>query len=286
MKDFFLCHASEDKIDYVIPLAQELRKRGLSVWLDQAEIEWGDKIDERINEGLTECRFVIAFLSYNFLSKPWPARELYAAMDMEDRDGERKVLPLALAGIGDIIARYPLLSQKLLLSFSEGIPAIADRCQKLAQGAVRIVSNAHFEVEDREEMIRVGYSKNENLEYSFVAPVYNGTFHVKTDLPPDRVVLVEIANRKLEDLAAEFGSQAAVRDALAEVMPDKSEEIEKNAEAMAALQNFAKLFAKPSLRKQRKRQRLVVGQGGVIEVSELNDFIDGWEAEIKVTLIS
>src|SRR5262245_17579059 len=75
-KDVFLCHASPDKDSYVRPLARELNARGVSFWLDEAEIAWGASITPKINQGLGTSRYVLVFLSEAFLERNWPQTEL------------------------------------------------------------------------------------------------------------------------------------------------------------------------------------------------------------------
>lgn len=94
IKDVFLCHASEDKNNVVRPLAEALKKAGISYWLDEAEIRWGCDIFKSINEGLKTSHFVIVVLSKNYLQKKWPQAELSAAMNDELSSEIIKVLPL------------------------------------------------------------------------------------------------------------------------------------------------------------------------------------------------
>ena len=71
-KDVFLSHASEDKAQFVAPLAEELDKRGISHWLDEAEIKWGDRITAKVDEGLALSRYVVVVKSDSFIGKGWP----------------------------------------------------------------------------------------------------------------------------------------------------------------------------------------------------------------------
>lgn len=74
--DRFLSHASEDKADFVVPLARELSRLGVKVWFDRFSIKVGDSLSRSIEEGLSASRFGILVLSRAFLSKPWPEYEL------------------------------------------------------------------------------------------------------------------------------------------------------------------------------------------------------------------
>jgi len=119
-RDIFICHASEDKPGVIRPLTQALDKEGISYWLDEAEITWGDSITKKVNEGLSMSRFTIVVLSQIFLSKNWPQRELNAVLNMEASSGEVKILPLVV-GDGEtrqkILKRFPLLNDKVFLSW-------------------------------------------------------------------------------------------------------------------------------------------------------------------------
>jgi TIR domain-containing protein len=124
MNDIFICHASEDKEAVVRPLAKGFRANGISCWIDEAEISWGDSIVGKVNEGLAKSKFVLVVLSQKFLEKHWPQHELNAALNDEASSGEVKVLPLIVGdgpGRKEILAQLPLLRGKLFLVW-EGVP--------------------------------------------------------------------------------------------------------------------------------------------------------------------
>lgn len=131
--DVFICHASEDKDEIVRPLANTLKKEGISCWLDEAEILWGDSITEKINEGLTKPLFVIVVLSKNFLSKKYPQRELNAILNIEASTGEVKVLPLIVGNKKtkqDIFKKYPLINDKYYLTWDGRVEHIISELKK------------------------------------------------------------------------------------------------------------------------------------------------------------
>ncbi len=134
MRDVFLCHASEDKPAVIYPLAYELQRMGITCWLDEAEIQWGDSIISRINEGLRQSRFVIVVLSPAFLAKRWPQSEMEAVLNMEISSGELKVLPLLVGSHEDmqlILQQFPLLNHKLYQRWSGTAEPIARQLQGL-----------------------------------------------------------------------------------------------------------------------------------------------------------
>ena len=117
-KDIFLCHAGEDKQQVVRPLAKKLYSGGISCWLDEAEVRWGESIAAKVNEGLNRSRFVIVVLSQDFLDKHWPQRELHSALHEEAGTGQVRVLPLLVGDMeqhGRIMESLPLLADKRYL---------------------------------------------------------------------------------------------------------------------------------------------------------------------------
>lgn len=125
LRDVFLCHASEDKETVVRPLAAAFQAAGISCWVDEIDIGWGESFTKKIGEGLTKSRYVIPVISQVFVGKPWPEYELDAALGMEATGQEAKVLPLIVGGQGDLITqvkqRYPFLQNRKFL-FWDGDP--------------------------------------------------------------------------------------------------------------------------------------------------------------------
>lgn len=117
-RDVFICHASEDRIRVVLPLVDTLGRGGITTWLDEAEIGWGDSLTAKVNQGLRVSQFIVVVLSSAFLGKNWPERELNSALNIEASTGEVKVLPILVGTEAErtsVLKRYPLLSDKLYL---------------------------------------------------------------------------------------------------------------------------------------------------------------------------
>ena len=107
--DFFISHASENKEDFAEPLARMLIEKNTKVWLDRWEIQCGDSIGSKINEGLAYSRFGIVVLSREFFTKPWAKAELDSlfARHMFEK---KVILPIWLdLTTEEIKKHYPLL---------------------------------------------------------------------------------------------------------------------------------------------------------------------------------
>ena len=93
----FISYSSKDK-DFALRLATDLRMcERIDVWLDQWEINPGDRIPERIEEGLSEAGFFILVLSPDSVNSQWVEYErqtwLTMQIDEERRAQEQSYSP-------------------------------------------------------------------------------------------------------------------------------------------------------------------------------------------------
>ena len=130
-KQIFLSHASADKECYVRPFAQKLEEEGITCWLDEAEIKWGDKIGQKINEGLNQSSFIVVFLTQTFIGRNWTETELSAALNRENEEGRVVVLPIVVGNPKDILANYPLLRDKSYQRWDNGLDKLVEELKNL-----------------------------------------------------------------------------------------------------------------------------------------------------------
>jgi len=134
--DVFISHASEDKVAVAIPLAEALQERGVSAWLDKAELRIGESLRRRIDQGLSASRFAVVVLSPAYFAKGWPQYELDGILSLSVA-GKQSLLPiwhdLNHAGVA---AKSPSLADKLARSTADTeIQAIADEIAELVTAA-------------------------------------------------------------------------------------------------------------------------------------------------------
>lgn len=98
VSSIFLSHSHADK-PFVRRLAEDLRRDGYVVWLDEAEIEVGDSLIEKIREGIDRMAFVGAVLSAASIQSRWVAKELDVAMNKEIEGRRVAVLPILLEDV-------------------------------------------------------------------------------------------------------------------------------------------------------------------------------------------
>jgi hypothetical protein len=111
-KDIFISHASEDKEDIVTPIIKSLNENNITYWFDKDKIDWGDSISTKINNGLRKSKYGLVILSKVFLEKGWTKAELNFLLNIEISHGLKKVLPLIVGDVEQILDEYPLLRDK------------------------------------------------------------------------------------------------------------------------------------------------------------------------------
>mgnify|MGYP005817212659 CR=1 FL=1 len=110
--DIFISHASEDKDNFVRPLAEALAAEGIKVWYDEFALKVGDSLRRSIDQGLLKSKYGTVVLSSSFFSKNWTQYEL-DAMVAKEMEGHKMILPI-----------WHKVSKTEVLNFS---PALADK---------------------------------------------------------------------------------------------------------------------------------------------------------------
>lgn len=112
MHDVFISHASEDKDDFVRPLADALIRSGLNVWYDEMTLKIGDSLRQKIDKGLARSRVGLVVLSPSFIKKGWTNYEL---------DG---IVTRAVSGEQVLLPIWHNITKQQVVDFS---PSLADK---------------------------------------------------------------------------------------------------------------------------------------------------------------
>jgi len=112
-KSIFLSHSSKDKF-FVRTLADHLRSYGIKVWIDEAEINIGDSLIEKIGRAIESTDYVGVVLSHNSINSEWVQRELQIALQKEIKGKKVVVLPILI----EAIELPPFLKDKLYADFT------------------------------------------------------------------------------------------------------------------------------------------------------------------------
>lgn len=116
--DAFICHASEDKVTIVRPLANILKKMGFYIWYDEFELRVGDSLRQSIDKGLVNSNYGIVILSKSFFAKNWPQYELNGLIAKEI-EGKKVLLPIwHQVTKADVLKYSPSLADKIAVDTS------------------------------------------------------------------------------------------------------------------------------------------------------------------------
>lgn len=137
--DLFISHSSEDKPDFVDPLAGRLKELAVRVWYDRFILSPGDRLSEKIAEGLAKSRCGVLVLSKAFIGKPWPAYELSGLVNRFVEEGTR-LIPIWLdVSRSEVAAFNPALADLF------SIPGKLDAVHDCAMEILRIVRPQLYE---------------------------------------------------------------------------------------------------------------------------------------------
>jgi hypothetical protein len=112
-KSIFLSHSSKDKF-FVRTLTDHLRSYGVKVWIDEAEINIGDSLIEKIGRAIEGTDYVGVVLSHNSINSEWVQKELQMALQREIKGKKVVVLPILI----ETVELPPFLKDKLYADFT------------------------------------------------------------------------------------------------------------------------------------------------------------------------
>lgn len=135
--DVFISHAAEDKAAVARPLRDALARRGITVWLDEAEMKIGSSLRRKIDDGIRSSRFGVVVLSEEFFRKGWTNHELDGLITRTVA-GEQTLLPIwHNLDSAQVRAFSPSLADKVALSTSQH--SIDDIAEQIAE----VVNDEH-----------------------------------------------------------------------------------------------------------------------------------------------
>ena len=109
----FLSHSTEDK-PLARRIATDLRDHGIEVWFDEWEINVGDSISQKIQQGLQDADYVAVLLSKHSVASGWVDKEWQSRIGQEATTRKTIILPLK----AEDCELPPLLADKAFADFA------------------------------------------------------------------------------------------------------------------------------------------------------------------------
>lgn len=128
--DLFICHASEDKSEVALPLANLLETQKIRVWFDEFSLKLGDSLRRSIDKGLSNSRYGLVIISPSFFKKEWTQKEL-DGLTAREIDGTKVILPVWHNITKEEILKYsPTLADKHAVSTDLGFDVVVEKISK------------------------------------------------------------------------------------------------------------------------------------------------------------
>lgn len=173
----FICHASEDKEDFVEHLVSELQ--GVNLFYDKYSLMSGDFIGATIHEAISESSGAVVIISENFIGKTYPENELKLILSKLLKEDNYKFFPISLeVGVEKIKGRYKLFDDVWCQEFErsrEGAESLArqildgvgipsqDNVQRSIDLSFKEVKGSLLKVKDYNEIISKRYGIESEL---------------------------------------------------------------------------------------------------------------------------
>lgn len=170
MSSIFVSHASEDKPEFVRPLAHALKQHGLKVWYDEFTLRPGDSLRRSIDKGLAECSTGVVVLSKAFFAKEWPQRELDALFTAEVA-GRTQLLPIWYGISADeIAATSPLLADRIAIMGDLGVEEVASQIANLVPSSTKLFGASLAQVVEDFQTAKLyaGEARYKGCQYRFL----------------------------------------------------------------------------------------------------------------------
>lgn len=125
MPSVFISYSSHDR-KTVKDIAAELRKHGVRVWIDQAQIKVGQAIKRRITDGIESTDFLLIAISKKSMESHWVEEELQTARYRAIQDQTDTVLPILLDRVEVPRELRHLKYADFTSSFDEGLAQLLE----------------------------------------------------------------------------------------------------------------------------------------------------------------
>lgn len=115
----FVSHSSDDKVDYVDDLVQEIKSLGITVFYDSDVISWGDNLKEKIDTGLKTCELAVIVISPSYFGREWTEYEIQTLLKRQDAEKNKLIMPILYnTSKEEFVKHYPLLKD-ILFKYSK-----------------------------------------------------------------------------------------------------------------------------------------------------------------------
>ena len=183
----FITYSHSDS-SFAQKLCADLQGSGLELFFDVKSIKGGDRIAERISEGLAECDVHIPILSFRALKSPWCRDEINAALALSNnpaRNGRPKIISVLVEDCQSDM--WPLLQGRLNFSFggryNEGFHELLERGLNLGTSMTSVPPGSKMTAETKPKAtirgVRMDFDVVHESERGMMIHVRFGTYGLR-----------------------------------------------------------------------------------------------------------
>jgi sugar phosphate isomerase/epimerase len=126
----YLCVGSEDDAALVTPLQNALKEAGVDCWIERDEICVGDSRVGKVQQGLSDSEYLVAFVSDALMSNALQLTALNSVLSQQIRTGQKRVLPVLMGEPAGLLERLPLLEGYAPYKWGDGVAGLANIIRK------------------------------------------------------------------------------------------------------------------------------------------------------------
>lgn len=136
--DVFLSHSSLDKEEYVSKLSDKLESKEIKVFEDVKIFKIGQSQTDMMNMGILNSKFVVVFLSPNFINSGWTDYEFKSFLNREINEKRIIILPIWHDVSFEDVKNYnPYLVDKFALDTKKySMDEIVESIYQAVQGSI------------------------------------------------------------------------------------------------------------------------------------------------------
>ncbi|MGB4407250.1 MAG: toll/interleukin-1 receptor domain-containing protein [Sphaerochaeta sp.] len=153
-------HANSDIVEKI---AANLVAKNIHIWIDKWQLNFGDSLIQRIQEGITECSALLLVLSKDYLESEWCTKEQEAALLRELEEKKVIAIPILLEDCEIPIFLRGKYYADFRGDFNKAIHALQDSLLRRTDITLNRAQNLEFFID---WAVNEGFDNNQNYFFN------------------------------------------------------------------------------------------------------------------------
>jgi hypothetical protein len=200
----FLSHSHEDQI-YTDKIAIALKQAGHNVWYDNWDLNPGDNIITKIDEGLKSADVLILVVSDNSLNSEWVKKEFSAIAFSEISKGSRRIIPVLIdkSSVPSYLASYLYID--FTTDFEQGLKELINALSEDKKEE----REKNTKNKNKVEIDKISYDKDmqslkEALKEGCLTLVCGAGISIEAQIPPWNELLLKLLEAMMNKISDNY----------------------------------------------------------------------------------